>query len=217
MHELDYQRSLDCKQCGKECQVKYRRWTTRKRTNFYCCKDCEYKYKGLNRPIITECDECSIEIIKSHKDFNQSKKHFCSQSCSATYYNKLRPKKEKHSQNQPCPQCGELCWAKNGGVCKDCKNKNSYAEYSKLTLGDKTYDNHKYAKYSYVRYYAKRKAIELGWDRCSECGYDKHYEVAHIRPISDFPPETLLVDINAESNLKPLCPNCHWEFDNLKN
>ena len=119
----------------------------------------------------------------------------------------------KHSQNKPCPQCGNLCWSKVG-VCNNCKKANSYAEYEKLTLGDKTYNKHKYAKYSYVRYYAKRKANELGWKKCVNCEYDKHIKVCHIKPISSYGPDTLLTTINDENNLIPLCPNCHWEFDN---
>jgi hypothetical protein len=124
-------------------------------------------------------------------------------------------KQPKHSQNQPCPQCGEPCWSK-GGVCKSCQKTNAYDSYSKLTIGDKIYDKHKYAKYQYVRYWARRIAIDMGWNKCSKCGYDKHFEVAHIEPISKFPPETLLTVVNDPSNLMALCPNCHWEFDNLK-
>lgn len=41
----------------------------------------------------------------------------------------------------------------------------------------------------------------------------KHIEVCHIRPIADYPPDTLLSVINDTSNLIGLCPNCHWEFD----
>ena len=48
--------------------------------------------------------------------------------------------------------------------------------------------------------------------RCRACGYDKHFEVAHIRAISDFPPETAIAEINSLSNLVALCRNCHWEL-----
>ncbi|NDG25698.1 MAG: HNH endonuclease [Proteobacteria bacterium] len=47
------------------------------------------------------------------------------------------------------------------------------------------------------------------------CIYDKHFEVAHIKPISEFSKDTLITIVNDPSNLIPLCPNCHWEFDNL--
>lgn len=50
---------------------------------------------------------------------------------------------------------------------------------------------------------------------CNSCGYDKHYEICHIRAVSDFPDEALVEEINSIDNLMALCPNCHWEFDNL--
>ena len=50
---------------------------------------------------------------------------------------------------------------------------------------------------------------------CAKCGYDKHVELAHIKPISKFGDESKLSDVNSENNVIQLCPNCHWEFDNL--
>ena len=51
---------------------------------------------------------------------------------------------------------------------------------------------------------------------CSECGWQHHVEVCHIKPISSFDPSTLISDVNDLSNLKLLCPNCHWLFDHQK-
>jgi DNA-directed RNA polymerase subunit M/transcription elongation factor TFIIS len=50
---------------------------------------------------------------------------------------------------------------------------------------------------------------------CTKCGYDKHYEVAHIKSVADFPSTALVSTINSIDNLIALCPNCHWEHDNL--
>lgn len=47
---------------------------------------------------------------------------------------------------------------------------------------------------------------------CSVCGYDKHVEICHIKPVSSYNVETIL-EINDISNLIALCPNHHWEFD----
>lgn len=49
---------------------------------------------------------------------------------------------------------------------------------------------------------------------CAICGYDKHYEVAHIIAVSDFDDNTLISEINNIDNLIALCPNHHWEYDN---
>jgi hypothetical protein len=48
---------------------------------------------------------------------------------------------------------------------------------------------------------------------CVNCGYNKHYEVCHIRAINDFPLDATIATVNDLSNLVALCPNCHWEFD----
>ena len=50
--------------------------------------------------------------------------------------------------------------------------------------------------------------------KCAICGYDKHYEVAHIVAVSDFDDDALVSEINDIDNLIALCPNHHWEYDN---
>ena len=50
--------------------------------------------------------------------------------------------------------------------------------------------------------------------KCICCGYDKHYEVAHIKAVSDFDDNALISQINDLNNLIALCPNHHWEYDN---
>ena len=48
---------------------------------------------------------------------------------------------------------------------------------------------------------------------CASCGYTTHYEVCHIKPISEFLPTDFVADVNKLSNLVALCRNHHWEFD----
>jgi predicted restriction endonuclease len=50
--------------------------------------------------------------------------------------------------------------------------------------------------------------------KCCICGYDKTYEVAHIKAVSEFDDDTLISEINNVNNLVALCPNHHWEYDN---
>ncbi len=50
--------------------------------------------------------------------------------------------------------------------------------------------------------------------KCIICGYDKHYEVAHIKSVSSFNGNCLVSEINHINNLMALCPNHHWEYDN---
>lgn len=49
---------------------------------------------------------------------------------------------------------------------------------------------------------------------CNNCGYNKHVELCHIKPITSFDPSATIREVNALSNVVQLCPNCHWEFDN---
>lgn len=48
---------------------------------------------------------------------------------------------------------------------------------------------------------------------CAVCGYDKHYEICHIKAVSEFDGHAYLNEINDPNNLIALCPNCHWEYD----
>lgn len=48
---------------------------------------------------------------------------------------------------------------------------------------------------------------------CLNCGYDKHIEICHIKPVSDFPGSATIFEVNNPENILTLCPNCHWEFD----
>ena len=50
--------------------------------------------------------------------------------------------------------------------------------------------------------------------KCCICGYDKTYEVAHIKAVSEFDDSVLISEINDIRNLMALCPNHHWEYDN---
>jgi len=55
----------------------------------------------------------------------------------------------------------------------------------------------------------------VGYPGCAICGYTNHYEICHIKSVSSFPPDALIVkEINNINNLIALCPNHHWEFDN---
>ena len=45
--------------------------------------------------------------------------------------------------------------------------------------------------------------------KCAICGYDKHVEIAHIKPVSDFTDSCTIAEINSIDNLIALCPNHH--------
>lgn len=49
---------------------------------------------------------------------------------------------------------------------------------------------------------------------CEKCGYSRHVEVCHKISVKDFDQNRPISELNHESNLMCLCPNCHWEHDN---
>lgn len=49
---------------------------------------------------------------------------------------------------------------------------------------------------------------------CAFCGYTNHVQICHKTPVSQFPNDTLVSEINRFANLIALCPNHHWELDN---
>ncbi len=134
---------------------------------------------------------------------------FCSRSCSAKVTNKETPKRKPEHKCQTCPTMVNC----RNRYCTECrKNKRKH-----ITLGEAIYHRHHVSSaYALVRTRARAIARKLGWHCCSKCPYDKHVEIAHIIPIGDFPLDTPISVINDVANLMPLCPNCHWEFDNLK-
>jgi len=67
-------------------------------------------------------------------------------------------------------------------------------------------------RYGRIRQHARQQTSSRQ-QKCEECGYKKHVETCHIKPICEFSDDDLLSDVNAPSNLKLLCPNCHWEYD----
>lgn len=152
------------------------------------------------------CSKCKTEKSENEFSFRNKNKGIRKGTCKFCC-------KDWQERKIPC-SCGELKHPR-AELCQKCRvlKKQGEVQYTSATLGSKTYTKHKYAKYSYIRYYARKIGIENGFTCCKICGYSKHFEVAHIKPVSEYSEDTLLTTINDISNLVPLCPNCHWEFD----
>lgn len=165
----------------------------------------------------TKCANCHKGIRRRPSELKNSitGNHFCSRTCSASYNNKAFPKKRKNTTTtitpKICNKCQSVFFTPRKSLCHKCS---SGLNKDRL-LSNVIYDrHHKSSAYAFVRTRARAIAKKLGWKSCRNCEYDKHIEICHIKPISDFPYDSMLSDINNKSNLIPLCPNCHWEFDN---
>ena len=73
---------------------------------------------------------------------------------------------------------------------------------------------HSSSKSVHIRALARNNFKDLTKKPCANCGYDKHVELCHIKPISSYPETAKISEVNSEKNLIQLCPNCHWELDN---
>ena len=133
---------------------------------------------------------------------------FCSKSCAASHNNKLFPKRKKTAALPCCSECGKQLNNKRTIKCAACHKLSILAD---KTLGEVVYmHHHKSSAFALVR--SRARAV-IAKCPCQKCGYSKHTEVCHIKPIKDFDYGTMLSVINAPDNLIRLCPNCHWELD----
>jgi predicted RNA-binding Zn-ribbon protein involved in translation (DUF1610 family) len=115
-----------------------------------------------------------------------------------------------------CPFCGKKIYYRSK-TCRDCFERNRVSkEIKNMTLGEfreKNKGRHPSWIYVEVRNFARSWNRNLRKYPCQRCGYNKHIELCHIKPVSTFEDNATLEEINGEHNLYVLCPNCHWEFD----
>lgn len=155
---------------------------------------------------MTQCINCQVETTNPK---------FCSRSCNASYNNRISPRRKKNPILHICPKCNKQMGRlrKENSVCRDCYRRLPVD----MTLKEATYlVHHRSSAFALIRTRARAVGKAQGFTCCSICGYDKHFEVSHIKAIKDFSEDTLVSVINHPSNLRPLCPNCHWEIDHKK-
>ena len=135
-------------------------------------------------------------------------KLFCNHKCAARFNN--RGRKCKHAVQRTCRICNESFIHappdNTKSTCSACCEKRRQ-EISSRTKGSFTKGNKRALRDS------ARSALKHLGKKCIVCGYDKFVEACHIRPVKDFPDSSTWKEINDISNIVPLCPNCHWEFD----
>jgi hypothetical protein len=143
-------------------------------------------------------------------------KKFCNKSCAATYNGKAHPKRSKERANWPkCRTCDNTVVAKYYVYCRECITKRKH--FHGIPADEQTIEHASRRgganRYDIIRTHARRIYRKELEGSCEKCGYDKHVELCHIKPISAFDKQTVTVEVNHRSNIMFLCPNCHWEFD----
>lgn len=151
------------------------------------------------------------QCVNCLKDTTNPK--FCSRSCSVSYNNKKSPKRVRQRK------CG-----KDG--CNNFPKSHSHrcCEEHSVETGDRnigyyrnmlsTKDRHKSWLHAHVRGLCRSSHKALTKLPCLVCGYIKHVELCHIKPINSFPDDAKIKDVNSINNVVQLCRNCHWELDN---
>ena len=134
--------------------------------------------------IKVNCKNCNDEFEKYGNEIKRTKSNFCSKSCSAKWNNVHNPK--RHLKMDVTLEEYKV------RGCSYRTYKTRICEHARRVFGNNN----------------KGKVV-----KCSECGYDKFYQVCHIKNVSSFPLSTKIGVVNKISNLVALCPNCHWEFD----
>ena len=199
---------IECYNCGKLVERENKqRYKYHKKS--YCSRECAGT--SGNPPIVTSCGHCGRSVVRPNGQLSKSKSKlvFCNRSCSASFNNKIT--KRKSQRIYKCKFCDTQI-SIGRRVCNPClEDKIRRTGQTTLqTLLERRQDS---CKYSPVREHARNLCRRLP-KVCSNCGYDKHVEVAHLRPVKAFNLESTIKEINDLNNLCLLCPNCHWEFDN---
>lgn len=142
---------------------------------------------------------------------------FCSQKCAAIYNNKNgKIGRKRIIHTSICARCNSITSSRRL-LCDFCRkqiktNDNTFKNADQVTKKDVSSKNTQ--KYDRIRKASRVLAKDNGLlKKCYICGYDKHVECCHKKPISSFSNDTLISVINNVNNLVGLCRNHHWELD----
>lgn len=199
---------IECSACGKKFfkQQKYINQARKLGYRMCCSRECTH---DLQRTAIdVECTNCGKKFTRQPSQLSKRGHNFCSSSCSAQYTNRVAPKKE--AKPRYCKRCGTKI--PTGMTRTYCDNCQPGAILSRTTLGEirKTSKNfHTRIRDNAQHIYNKSDKPH----RCTVCGFDRFYEICHIKAIKDFDDEATVAEINHIDNLTALCPNCHWIHD----
>lgn len=214
--------NLTCTWCTKNYTLTNPRYQTKVKKgvkNFYCSRECSVASQRSHVKNNSSCTVCAKMFHRTKSEISKSKSQniFCSSSCAAKFNNKglqRNPPKERM-----CSKCNDSFFRSNdekSNLCKKCQNnKNTLKNLTLKECKDKLSIKGKHVSWTttYVRQHNSSYNKSLKKLPCQKCGYSKHVELAHIKPVSSFQDTAFLEEINSSDNILVLCPNCHWEFD----
>lgn len=147
-----------------------------------------YKFRD-GQVLINSCLNCSKEIV-TRIAIGQK---FCTNSCSATYNNKLR------GNDKFCLTCNVKVYSTYDCCSRECALENKKQKiFTLIENGNESFSDKMYKKF----------LIHKHGEKCMECGWCKIHLITGNVPI-----QLEHVDGNSDNNnlnnLKLLCPNCH--------
>ena len=148
---------------------------------------------------MNNCLHCGAETANSK---------YCSRSCANSVNGRLFPSRKRIVRS--CKHCGTTLLTRRT-TCNSCNP--GLVNWQVVPL-------HQLRAKALQQYAAQIRSLARAAYRkssrpeaCAVCGYAVHYEVCHIKAISEFIPTDFVADVNELNNLVALCPNHHWEFD----
>jgi hypothetical protein len=148
------------------------------------------------------CKNCGADIELGRK--------LCDDCWSTYQQSRSQPKERaKIDYKSKLCSCGNFM-CQTSKQCIECASKRVYQSPNNMLS-----EMNKKHRGRMIRYHCRlAHALDLS-SPCEKCGYDKHVELHHIRPVSDFPLDATIAEVNNRSNILLVCPNCHWEVHNL--
>jgi len=106
--------------------------------------------------VTIECDNCNVTVSKPQSQVGE--RNFCSRSCSASFNNKLKPKRLPEGK---CKTCGSILSTKWTYCSENCRPK----KLPRRTSNPKSVTS--------WRKRTKIKLVEYKGGSCERCGYNK--------------------------------------------
>ena len=171
----------------------------------FCSQRCSSKAKIIAIPI--KCSYCNIDMKRTPNQIKKRANSFCSQSCSAHFYNAKR-----NNLKGSCKTCNKKITSKLKYCSKECRKIARPKKIADNTTKNNLVKSH-YRK-------MKEKAVEYKGGKCKFCGYKKclrALQFHHINPSEkDFTIsgrnwkwEKIIGELD---KCILLCANCHSEL-----
>ena len=197
-----------CLNCGKPIFATYDKKLRETKSKKFCNRSCSARYNNIGKIKNINGINNVNSFIDNFSD-DEIIEIFNSSNSITDFSKKLGYKTKINIENK----CINERLSKLNLKLEDIKNQISTSDLTKQELFNR------YKQWQTARSIIQKNARDIynksnKPKECIVCKYNKHYEVAHIKAVSDFDGDATISEINCINNLIALCPNHHWEYDN---